>query len=261
MGIKSVFASVVELKRALQNLSVEALETRLTDEKLLLVDLREMQEQVDQGTIPGSRLVPRGMLEFWADPASPYYRDFFTEDRSIVVFCAHGQRSALGAKALLDLGYRDVAHLEHGFHGWTKAGRPIQDVASRSRWMRKPKPGSDPRPTVCAGHITMHVPDVAPSKAFFVTLGMRDVGVVEGVQTLEMRGGTHLQLVPGEPSATEAPFDLMVDDVEQAHAAWQAAGIEVGDIETRDAHWCFSVVEPGGHRIVVNSSHASGQPV
>ena len=137
MSIKSIFELVNELKASLENLSVEALEARLTDENLLLVDVREMQEQVDQGTIPGSRLVPRGMLEFWADPQSPYYRRFFKEDKSIVVFCRAGARSTLAAKTLLDMGYPNVAHLEDGFNGWVEAGRPVEDVATNSKWMRK----------------------------------------------------------------------------------------------------------------------------
>lgn len=261
MGIKSVFESVKALKTGLRNLSVEALEARLTDERLLLVDIREIQEQVDHGTIPGSRLVPRGMLEFWADPNSPYHRDFFTEDRSIVVFCAHGQRSALAARALLDMGFPDVAHLEFGFHGWANAERPVEDVAERSRWMRKPKPGPDPRPAVWVGHVSLRVPDVAASKRFFITLGMREVGLTGEAATLEMRGGTHLLLMPGDAEEEEAPFDLMVDDIDQSHAEWRDAGIETGAIETSDSHRCFAIVEPGGHRIIVKSSRATSQPV
>ena len=105
---------------------------------LLLVDVRELQETVDLGTIPGAMHAPRGMLEFWADPASPYYRDYFTEDRRIVLFCAGGARSALAAKALKDMGYGDVAHLDVGFNGWAKSGGAVQETASTSRWMRKP---------------------------------------------------------------------------------------------------------------------------
>ena len=78
------------------------------------------------------------MLEFWADPASPYYRDYFAEDRRIVLFCAGGGRSALAARALKDMGYPDVAHLAVGFNGWAKSGETVQETASTSRWMRKP---------------------------------------------------------------------------------------------------------------------------
>jgi rhodanese-related sulfurtransferase len=77
------------------------------------------------------------MLEFWADPASPYYRDYFQENRRIVVFCAAGGRSALAALALQDMGFSDVAHLEHGFAGWENASRPVEDVSATSRWVRR----------------------------------------------------------------------------------------------------------------------------
>ena len=106
----------------------------------LLIDLREIQEVVDLGTIPGAKNVPRGMLEFWADPASPYYRDYFTEDRRMVVFCAGGGRSVDATLALEDMGFKNVAHLEAGFNGWKKAGGEVEDVAATSRWVRREKP-------------------------------------------------------------------------------------------------------------------------
>ncbi|MDE0052799.1 MAG: rhodanese-like domain-containing protein, partial [Gammaproteobacteria bacterium] len=80
---------------------------------------------------------PRGMLEFWADPASVYYRDWFREDRRTVLFCAAGGRSALAVKALEDMGFTDVAHLEVGFNGWKKAGESVEDVRAASRWIRR----------------------------------------------------------------------------------------------------------------------------
>ncbi|MDE0063556.1 MAG: rhodanese-like domain-containing protein [Gammaproteobacteria bacterium] len=139
MSIKPIFELVDETKRDLENLSIEQLKNEMAKrDDLLLIDIRELQENVDLGTIPGARHAPRGMLEFWADPASPYYRDYFAEDRRIVLFCAGGGRSALAAKALKDMGYPDVAHLAAGFNGWAKAGESVQETASASRWMRKP---------------------------------------------------------------------------------------------------------------------------
>jgi rhodanese-related sulfurtransferase len=79
------------------------------------------------------------MLEFWADPSSSYYRADFREERRTVVFCAGGGRSAFAVRAMLDMGFRDVAHLESGFDGWEKAGREIEDVKSKSRWVRREK--------------------------------------------------------------------------------------------------------------------------
>ena len=138
MSIKPILELVDETKRDLENLSIEQLKNEMAKrDDLLLIDIRELQENVDLGTIPGARHAPRGMLEFWADPASPYYRNYFAEDRRIVLFCAGGGRSALAAKALKDMGYPDVAHLAAGFNGWAKAGETVQETASASRWMRK----------------------------------------------------------------------------------------------------------------------------
>ena len=139
MSIKPVFETVREIKQGLENLSVEDLKRELAQRQdLLLVDVREIQEYIDLGAIPGARHAPRGMLEFWADPASPYYRDYFQPERRIVLYCAAGGRSALAAKALKDMGYPDVAHLEAGFNGWAEAGEAVEPTAATSRWMRKP---------------------------------------------------------------------------------------------------------------------------
>ncbi len=141
MAIKNVFEETSALKARIENLSVDDLQAEMAaGADPLLVDLREIQEVVDLGTIPGAKHVPRGMLEFWADPASPYYRDYFTEERRIVVFCAGGGRSVYATLALEDMGFKNVAHLEAGFNGWKKAGGEVEDVAATSRWVRREKP-------------------------------------------------------------------------------------------------------------------------
>lgn len=137
MAVKKIFAIVEDVKKHIENLSVEDLKAELGAPNLLLADIREIQERVDVGTIPGSKHAPRGMLEFWADPQSPYYRDWFEEDKRIVLFCAGGGRSALAAKALTDMGFKNVAHLEPGFTGWQKAGEAVEDVSATSRWVRR----------------------------------------------------------------------------------------------------------------------------
>lgn len=139
MAIQNIFQRTEELKAQLENLSVDDLKNEMAgNPDLLLVDIRELQERVDLGTIPGAVHCPRGMVEFWASPSSPYYRDYFQEDRRTVVFCAGGGRSVLTALALKDMGFSNVAHLEPGFRGWQEAGENIEDAAARSRWMRKP---------------------------------------------------------------------------------------------------------------------------
>ena len=141
MAIKNIFHLVEEVKEGIENLSVAQLKAELDDPDLLLADIREIQERVDLGTIPGAKHAPRGMLEFWADPQSPYYRDWFQEDKRIVLFCAGGGRSAFAAKALADMGFTNVAHLEPGFSGWQEAGESIEDVSTSSRWVRREKTG------------------------------------------------------------------------------------------------------------------------
>lgn len=140
MPIKNIFEDLEGKKASIENLSIDDLVSEMqAGEDLLLIDLREIQERVDLGTIPGSLHVPRGMLEFWADPSSPYYRDYFQEHRRTVVFCAGGGRSVLAVLALEDMGFTDVAHVEEGFRGWKDAGHPVEDVASTSRWVRREK--------------------------------------------------------------------------------------------------------------------------
>jgi rhodanese-related sulfurtransferase len=140
MPITDIFAEVEKIKLNMDNLSVDGLKAEQENNpNLLLVDIREIQELVDLGTIPGAVHVARGMMEFWASPASPYYRDFFTEDKRIVVFCAGGGRSVLAARDLKAMGFNDVAQLEVGFNGWAKSGEDVQDFASTSRWVRRDK--------------------------------------------------------------------------------------------------------------------------
>ncbi|MCY3888039.1 MAG: rhodanese-like domain-containing protein [Chloroflexi bacterium] len=138
MAIKKAWSLVDEAKERTENLTIEQLKAEVAGAAdLLLVDIREIQERVDLGTIPGSKHVPRGMLEFWADPQSQYYRQYFQPDRRTVLFCAQGGRSALAADTLMKMGFSNVAHLEPGFNGWEEAGEAIEDVAATSRWVRR----------------------------------------------------------------------------------------------------------------------------
>lgn len=139
MTIRNTTTWVDGLRDRTPTLSVSELAQRQKESQALtLIDLRELQERIDRGAIPGSHHVPRGMLEFWADPAMRYHRDYFTEDAEYVVYCAGGGRSVLAALALLDMGYRKVWHLDGGFGDWEAAGLPVEDVAASARWQRKP---------------------------------------------------------------------------------------------------------------------------
>lgn len=138
MAIRNVFEHVREVAQTIENLDVEDLKRELAaGGEVLVLDLREVQELVDKGTIPGSMHAPRGMLEFWADPASPYARDFFAENKRTIVFCAGGGRSVYAVKALEDMGYTNVANLASGFGGWLSAGEPVHDYSQTSRWVRR----------------------------------------------------------------------------------------------------------------------------
>lgn len=140
MPIKDIFKVVDEQKKDVENLSIQDLKREMaSNEDLLLLDIREIQEQIDLGTIPGAIHCARGMMEFWASPDSPYYRDYFQQDRRTILFCAGGGRSVFATKTLLDMGFTNVAHLEEGFTGWQKAEEEIQDISKTSRWIRRPK--------------------------------------------------------------------------------------------------------------------------
>jgi rhodanese-related sulfurtransferase len=90
------------------------------------VDVRDVRELEHEGVIPGALHAPRGMLEFWVDPDSPYHRDVFAQDKEYVLFCALGWRSALATKTLMDMGLERVAHVEGGFTAWKQAGAPVE---------------------------------------------------------------------------------------------------------------------------------------
>ncbi len=120
---------VAEAKKRVENLTVDETARELEGGDALLVDIREPAERVQTGSIPGAVEAPRGMLEFWADPTSPYHRDEFEPGRRIIFHCASGGRSALAAATLQDLGYERVAHMDGGFKAWKDEGRQVQDDA------------------------------------------------------------------------------------------------------------------------------------
>lgn len=93
---------------------------------VLIVDLRDPREREREGFIPGSYHAPRGMLEFWVDPESPYYKDVFGSGKRFVLHCASGWRSALAAKAVQEMGLEGVSHITTGFKGWVEAGGPVE---------------------------------------------------------------------------------------------------------------------------------------
>ena len=106
----------------IENVSVEEAMTLVGDDRILFVDIRDVRELDREGMIPGAYHAPRGMLEFWVDPASPYHKEVFASDRRFILYCAAASRSALAAKTLQDMGFEPVAQLAGGFAAWKKAG-------------------------------------------------------------------------------------------------------------------------------------------
>ena len=95
------------------------------DPDLVIVDIRDVRELKREGTVPGALHAPRGMLEFWVDPESPYHREVFATGKTFIFFCAAGWRSALATKTVQDMGLTPVKHIEGGFGAWREAGLPI----------------------------------------------------------------------------------------------------------------------------------------
>jgi rhodanese-related sulfurtransferase len=93
---------------------------------VVLVDIRDIRELDRDGKVPGAVHAPRGMLEFWIDPGSPYHKPVFAQDKKYVFFCAGGLRSALAAQTAQRMGMKPVAHIGGGFGAWKKAGGPVE---------------------------------------------------------------------------------------------------------------------------------------
>jgi rhodanese-related sulfurtransferase len=123
---KGFQALVDEAMAQVTTLSVAEVQARVADPAVQIVDIRDPRELERDGTVPGALLAPRGMLEFWVDPASPYFKPVFAdESKQFVLFCGAGWRSALATKTLQDMGMTNVAHIDGGFAAWKKAGAPM----------------------------------------------------------------------------------------------------------------------------------------
>ena len=118
---KGAMDLVAEAKKNVENLTPEQVAAELESGDAVLVDIREPQER-EAALIPGSIHVPRGTLEFAADPSTPYHRDELQPDRRVILHCAAGGRSALAASTLKQMGYTNVAHLDGGIKAWQEAG-------------------------------------------------------------------------------------------------------------------------------------------
>lgn len=119
---------VATAKQGVEGLSPDQVARAIADNGVLLVDLRETEERAAAGVIAGAIHAPRGMIEFHADPTSPYYMPEFDPGRRVILHCSAGSRSALAAGALRQLGYQHVSHLDGGLKAWAEAGLPIEQI-------------------------------------------------------------------------------------------------------------------------------------
>ncbi|MGZ3238683.1 MAG: rhodanese-like domain-containing protein [Burkholderiaceae bacterium] len=122
---KGYKALLAEASAQIKTYSIEEARAKLDDPNVLFVDIRDVRELEREGIIPGAYHAPRGMIEFWVDPESPYFKPVFGEPKEFIFFCAAGWRSALTTKTVQDMGLTSVADIEGGFTAWKTAGAPV----------------------------------------------------------------------------------------------------------------------------------------
>ena len=129
---KGYRALVDEAMAQVKTYSVAEVRARMGAPDLQVVDIRDIRELQAEGTVPGSFHAPRGMLEFWVDPESPYFKKVFADaGKEFVLFCGAGWRSALAARTLMDMGMSNVAHIDGGYTEWVKQGAPTETMEER----------------------------------------------------------------------------------------------------------------------------------
>ena len=129
--MKSVKDMVAAANKTVSHAPASQMLERLNDDDVTFVDLRDPRELERDGMIPGAFHCPRGMLEFWIDPDSPYAKPQFQTGKHIVFYCASGWRSALSAQTAQEMGLPNVSHISDGFGGWKKAGGPIAEKPAK----------------------------------------------------------------------------------------------------------------------------------
>ena len=122
---------VADANKEVEEISITDARLLIGQEDVLFIDIRDIREVAKTGRIVGARHVPRGMLEMWIDPDTPYHRSFFADEKKFIFYCAGAWRSALAAKTAQDMGLTPVAHLEGGMTAWIEAGAPIEPPKDR----------------------------------------------------------------------------------------------------------------------------------
>ena len=127
---KGVKEMIAEANSEIETVPVAGAEALLNDPNVQFIDIRDVRELEREGMVPGAFHAPRGMLEFWVDPESPYHKDVFDSGKKFVLYCQSAWRSALATKALQEMGLAPIAELEGGFRAWKEAGHPVVDKPS-----------------------------------------------------------------------------------------------------------------------------------
>ena len=127
-GVKDL---VAEANKEIKTVPVNDAVAKLDDPNTIFVDLRDVRELEREGMIPGAFHAPRGMIEFWVDPTSPYFKDVFGSGKQFVFYCQSGWRSALATKTVQDMGLENVCHIGDGYRGWKDSGAPTEAVEKR----------------------------------------------------------------------------------------------------------------------------------
>jgi rhodanese-related sulfurtransferase len=116
---------IAEARTKVRTLTLQEAKDKLDHPNVVFVDIRDVRELEREGMIPGAFHAPRGMLEFWVDPESPYYKDIFGSGKEYILYCASAWRSSLATATLKDMGLSTVCHVEGGFKAWKEAGLPV----------------------------------------------------------------------------------------------------------------------------------------
>jgi len=127
-GIKEL---VADAEAVIETISAETAIEIAQQDDVELIDIRDIRELHREGTVPGAKHAPRGMLEFWVDPDSPYHKPLFASGKKFVLYCASGWRSALATRALQEMGLEPVCHISGGFTAWKKAGGSVEAVEKK----------------------------------------------------------------------------------------------------------------------------------
>ena len=120
---------IEEANKEIETVSIEDAISLHKDDSYKFIDLRDFREIQRSGKIPGSFSCPRGMLEFWIDPESPYHKDIFSQEKTFIFYCASAWRSALATKTAKEMGLLNVSHIEGGFKNWVKSGGKIEKIS------------------------------------------------------------------------------------------------------------------------------------